>query len=107
MSLTLRRQRIARRQMLIMDLTTRDVAQAIGCTRAHLQNVLQGRTHPSEAVREHLPRILGLPIETLLDAELLDQEYTSPRGRQARKPLTFSDAAVDAAYNFVKATEVE
>ncbi len=107
MSLTFRRQKIARRQMVILDLTTRDVADGVGCTQAHLSNVLQGRAHPSELVRERLPLILGLPIAVLLDAELLEGEYSGRRGGRARTPLVFSDAAIDAAHNFVKATEVK
>lgn len=85
MALTNRRQRIARRQMAILELTTPQVAEKIGCTVAHLSNVLHGRAHPSNAVRKGLPKALGLPIEALLDPELLQTEYSGHRGARAQK----------------------
>lgn len=79
MALTNRRQ-IARRHLVVNDLTTGEAADRIGCSKSHLGSVLAGRAHPSEKVREELPKLLGLPIEALLGAEPLEREYTGRRG---------------------------
>lgn len=82
MALTFKRQ-MARRHMILRDIRTEDAAEFIGCTKAHIGNVLAGRAHPSEEVREKLPQLLGFPIEALLDAELLAGEYTGAHGFRA------------------------
>jgi transcriptional regulator with XRE-family HTH domain len=81
-ALTFKRQ-MARRHMIIRDLRTEDAAEFIGCTKAHLSNVLAGRSHPNDKVRDKLPELLGLPIEALLDPELLEGEYTGYHGFKA------------------------
>jgi transcriptional regulator with XRE-family HTH domain len=81
-ALTHRRQP-ARRLLVSRDLTTREAADFIGCTTAHLANVLRGRAYPSVEVRAQLPVLLGLPIQVLFEQELLDGEYTGRRGYRA------------------------
>lgn len=84
MTLTHRRQP-ARKSLIIHDLSTRDAAARIGCSPAHLANVLAGRAHPSDLIKAGLPLLIGLPIECLLDAELLDGKYGARGGRKAAR----------------------
>jgi hypothetical protein len=81
-ALTYKRQ-MARRHMIIRDIRTEDAAAFVGCSKSHMLNVLAGRSHPNDKVRSKLPELLGLPIEALLDAELLAGEYTGPHGFKA------------------------
>lgn len=85
MALPFKRQRIARRQMTILELTTDALAERIGCRRSHLANVLAGRSYPSELIRERMPLVLGLPIQVLLDAALLEGEYVGHNGADLSK----------------------
>lgn len=85
MTLPFRRQRIARRQMTILELTTADLAERIGCRRSHLANVLSGRSYPSDLIRERMPIVLGLPIQVLLDEALLEGAYVGHNGADLSK----------------------
>ena len=81
MAMTTRRQ-VARRHLIVREISTQEAADFIGCHLSHLSNVLNGRSRPNDLVRERLPKLIGLPIEALLDADLLTGEYSGPHGRR-------------------------
>ena len=84
MALTRRRQP-AKRFLVVNEITQREAAEFIGCRVNHLRNALNGRSHPNESVREKLPILVGMPLEVLFEAEVLQDDYTGPRGRWAKR----------------------
>ena len=84
MALTRRRQP-AKRFLVVHEISQREAAEFIGCRINHLRNALNGRSHPNESVRERLPILVGMPLEVLFDPEVLEDDYTGPRGRRAAK----------------------
>ena len=58
------------------------VAQAIDVPYLHLRNALYGVAAPSLAVRERLPKLLGLRLDEVFDAQTLAREYKTTHGRK-------------------------
>ena len=56
------------------------VAQAIDVPYLHLRNALYGAVVPSPAIRERLPKLLGVRLEELFDATMLAREYQPKHG---------------------------
>lgn len=81
-----------------------EAADAISVDRRHFRNVCGGVVRPSPVILERLPKYIGLPVECLFTEEALATEY-NPMMRRGRKPLVFSDAAIDAAAAYLQATE--
>lgn len=73
----------ARRIFAEKCLVITGVAHQIGVGHQHLNRVVNGRTPPSDAVRERLPEFIGVPLEELFTPELL----STPFGKVGRKPV--------------------
>lgn len=93
-------------------ITYQEAAEYCGVSKLHLQHVCYGRLSPAPQIIERLPKLLGMPIQCLLNEDVLASEYDArkgpaPRRQQGIKPndLVFSDSAVDAAFSYLKATE--
>lgn len=56
------------------------VAQAIDVPYLHLRNTLYGIVVPSPAVRNRLPKLLGIDITKLFDADMLARTYQPKYG---------------------------
>ncbi len=56
------------------------VAQAIDVPYLHLRNALYGHVAPSPAVRDRLPKLLGVRLDALFDADTLAREYQPKYG---------------------------
>ena len=76
-----RRQQPVKRFLALHDITTKELAEEIGCDLVHLRNVILGRAHPTSAMREALSDYFGMPIEVLIEPRLLERSY---RGKASR-----------------------
>ncbi len=56
------------------------VAQAIDVPYLHLRNALYGHVTPSPAVRDRLPKLLGVRLNQLFTADKLAREYQPKHG---------------------------
>lgn len=59
-----------------------EVALQLGCRYSQLYNCLQGYSLPTPRVRERLPQLLGVPLESLFDAEVLEKPFSVERSRR-------------------------
>lgn len=50
-------------------------AKDMGVPYRHLRNVIIGRTHPMDVLRERLPIYLGAPLVDLFTPSMLAKEY--------------------------------
>lgn len=84
-----------RRQQLAIfikawDLTVKKVAAQIDTDPIRLGNIVKGHAYPSPDEIEALSKVFdGLPIETMLDPEMLEyrHDWPPPRGVKPRKLL--------------------
>ena len=58
--------------------TVSGLARLIGVSDAELRATLYGKCRPSALVRQQLPLILGTPLQTLYDADVLAEEKRPP-----------------------------
>lgn len=56
------------------------VAQAIDVPYVHLRNALYGHVVPSQAVRDRLPKLLGVRLEELFEPGTLARTYRPQHG---------------------------
>ena len=56
------------------------IAQAIDVPYLHLRNALYGASVPSPEVRNRLPKLLGVDITKLFDADTLARQYRPQHG---------------------------
>lgn len=68
-------------------ITVREATKALGLKGTHFQNTMLGYTAPCNAVREALPKYLGLPLEQLYTPEALAARYFRSRNYQSDKPV--------------------
>ncbi len=61
-------------------------AREINIHYPHLLRALMGVVRPCEEVRERLPRLLGVPLESLFTEEILAEPYVFARGRRPAMP---------------------
>jgi transcriptional regulator with XRE-family HTH domain len=79
------------RQIRYHSLSAAQVAEAIGITPSEVHNICKGKRYPSPREIVAIEKVMSLPIETLLDAEMLkfrDAETWPPKGagfRQVRE----------------------
>ena len=66
------------RHIKVHDLTYKKVALALGTNAVRINNLAQGHTYPSPAEIGTLEKLFGLPIEVLLNEELLEYRYNWP-----------------------------
>ncbi len=59
--------------------TMRSMAEDMGVSERHLHDTVTGKVRPQPAVREMLPKILGLPLDELFTARILEREYDPTR----------------------------
>jgi transcriptional regulator with XRE-family HTH domain len=53
---------------------------------AHMIMIARGRTRPSPAACERLPKFLGVPLEELFSSDALAKPYDGQRLRKAVRP---------------------
>ncbi len=58
--------------------TISGLARLVGVSDAELRATLHGRCRPSALVRQQLPLILGVPLETLYDVDVLAEPKRTP-----------------------------
>jgi hypothetical protein len=46
---------------------------------------MHGRAHPSDAIRDRLPAVVGRPLSELFTQEALARAYSGPRGNMHRR----------------------
>ncbi|MEW1834532.1 helix-turn-helix transcriptional regulator [Microbacterium sp. NPDC079995] len=65
------------------ELTHQQVADVLGCSLSRVRNIINGNAFPSPTEIQQLERLFGLPVEVLLDAEMLEFRngpWPPPRG---------------------------
>lgn len=69
---------IARKQRWSIAALSRE----FGITTTHLRNALLGYVHPSDQVREQLPRLLNCTLAECFTEKALSKPYTGVRGNR-------------------------
>lgn len=60
------------------ELTFKQVARTLRCNFGRINNMVSGRVYPTAAEIEALERLIGLPVQTMFDDEVL--KYFNPNG---------------------------
>lgn len=60
------------------DLTVRKTARVLGCNEVRLYNMIAGKLRPTAAEIDALEELIGLPVQTMFDSEVL--KYFNPNG---------------------------
>ncbi|GEM_PF-1535216 len=74
----------ARAALVAQRYTDRLAAEAIHVDVAHFRNAIKGVAHPSNAIRERLPVLLGVPLGELFTQESLSRPYLVDLGYRVR-----------------------
>jgi transcriptional regulator with XRE-family HTH domain len=61
------------------------LARRLDVPLGHLTNAMHGRAHPSDAIRDRLPAVVGRPLSELFTQEALARAYSGPRGNMHRR----------------------
>lgn len=77
MGLPFRRQQLAK-FIPYHDLTRAQVGAALGCDAVRVGNLSWGRTYPTPDECDALERLFGLPVEVLLEPDLLIYRHNWP-----------------------------
>lgn len=59
------------KHLKVRKLTYAEVAEAIGCKRTRISSLIQGLTYPTADEIHALEELIGLPIETMFDENIL------------------------------------
>ena len=96
MALPHRRQQLAR-FILFHELTGEKVAFALGCSVTRVRNLSQGHVYASPDEIAALERLFGLPVEVLLEPDLLiyRENWPPPRGFNLGKALAEAKAETE------------
>lgn len=61
------------------------LAHELGVPTTHVKNVALGWTRPKQILRDRLPEILGVPLESLFTAAALEKKFAEqPQTRRRR-----------------------